>query len=285
ELNRRANQVAQFLMKRGVRAGDFVGVCLDRSPMLVAALIGILKAGAAFVPFDAKYPAARLRYMFDDAGVRLLLTSAAQRHIAPASVDIALIEQAADEMLKDASEKSRPLVSPDSLAYMMYTSGSTGNPKGVTVPHRAIIRLVKNNDFASFSPDEVFLLFAPISFDASTLEMWGPLLNGGALAIYPPNFESLEQFEEVLTREKVTTLWLSSGLFNTIVDKKIEALRNVRQLLVGGDVVSPAHVQRIYANNPNVTIINGYGPTENTTFTCCYTIPRDFPISRTIPIG
>jgi amino acid adenylation domain-containing protein len=285
ELNRRADQIAQFLMKRGVRAGDFVGVCLDRSPALVAALIGILKAGAAFVPFDARYPAARLKYMFEDAGVRLLVTSAAQKHIAPPSVEIALIEQAADEALAEAVEKKRPLVSPDSLAYMMYTSGSTGNPKGVTVPHRAIIRLVKSNDFASFAPEEVFLLFAPISFDASTLEIWGPLLNGGRLAIYPPNFESLEQLDEVLQREKVTTLWLSSGLFNTVVDKKIEALRNIRQLLVGGDVVSPAHVQRLYASNPKVTIINGYGPTENTTFTCCHTIPRDLPVDRPIPIG
>jgi amino acid adenylation domain-containing protein len=284
ELNRRADQVAQFLIKRGVRAGDFVGVCLDRSPTLVAALIGILKAGGAFVPFDAKYPAARLKYMFEDAGVRLLVTSSAKENIAPASVEIALIEQAAAETL-DKVEKKRPLVSPDSLAYIMYTSGSTGNPKGVTVPHRAIIRLVKNNDFASFLPDEVFLLFAPISFDASTLEIWGPLLNGGTLAIYPPDFESLDQFNEVLQREKVTTLWLSSGLFNTVVDKKIEALRNVRQLLVGGDVVSPAHVQRLYASNPKITIINGYGPTENTTFTCCYTIPRDLPLDRPIPIG
>jgi amino acid adenylation domain-containing protein len=285
ELNRRAEQVAQFLIKRGVRSGDFVGVCLDRSPALIAALIGILKAGAAFVPFDAKYPPARLQYMFEDAGVRLLVTSAAQRHIAPASVEVALIEQAADELINESATRKKPLVSPDSLAYMMYTSGSTGNPKGVTVPHRAIIRLVKNNDFASFSPEEVFLLFAPISFDASTLEIWGPLLNGGTLAIYPPEFQSLDQFDEVLTREKVTTLWLSSGLFNAVVDKKIEALRNVRQLLVGGDVVSPAHVQRVYATHPNITIINGYGPTENTTFACCYTIPRDFPKDRTIPIG
>jgi amino acid adenylation domain-containing protein len=216
--------------------------------------------------------------------VRLLVTSSAQKNIAPPSVEIALIEQAAAET-PDEAEKKRPLVSPDSLAYIMYTSGSTGNPKGVTVPHRAIIRLVKNNDFASFAMDEVFLLFAPISFDASTLEIWGPLLNGGTLAIYPPDFESLDQLDEVLQREKVTTLWLSSGLFNTVVDKKIEALRNVRQLLVGGDVVSPAHVQRVYAINPKITIINGYGPTENTTFTCCYTIPRDLSPDRAIPIG
>jgi amino acid adenylation domain-containing protein len=192
-------------------------------------------------------------------------------------------EAAAEPLATDADPK--PLLSPDSLAYMMYTSGSTGNPKGATVPHRAIIRLVKNNDFANFSPDEVFLLFAPISFDASTLEIWGPLLNGATLAIYPPNFESLDQLAEILAREKVTTLWLSSGLFNTVVDRNVDALKNLRQLLVGGDVVSPAHVRKTYAAHPHITIINGYGPTENTTFTCCFTIPRDWPADRPIPIG
>jgi amino acid adenylation domain-containing protein len=284
ELDRRANQVAQMLIKNGVRPGDFVGVCLERSPALVAALIGILKAGAAFVPFDAKYPAARLQYMFADAGVRLLLTSASQRHIAPSTVTVALVEEASAETL-EPKEFPQPPVGPDSLAYMMYTSGSTGDPKGTTVPHRAIVRLVRNNDFANFGTDEVFLLLAPVSFDASTLEIWGALLNGGTLAIYPPTFESLDQLDDVLAREKVTTLWLSSGLFNTVVDKKIEALRGLRQLLVGGDVVSPAHVRRVYDTNPNVTIINGYGPTENTTFTCCYSIPRDWPVELALPIG
>ena len=285
ELNRRAEQVAQQLIRKGVRAGDFVGVCLERSPGLIAALLGILKAGAAFVPFDAKYPAARLQYMFSDSGVRVLIANGATRHIAPAGVEIVSLEEAAGEEISNIAKAAKPLLSPDSLGYMMYTSGSTGNPKGATVPHRAIIRLVRNNDFASFSPDEVFLLFAPISFDASTLEIWGPLLNGGTLAIYPPNFESLEQLADVLAREKVTTLWLSSGLFNTVVDRKVEALKGLRQLLVGGDVVSPAHVQKTYEACPDITIINGYGPTENTTFTCCYTIPRDWPAEKTIPIG
>lgn len=287
ELNRRAEQIALHLIRNGVRPGDFVGICMDRSPTLIAALLGILKAGAAFVPFDAKYPAARLQYMFEDAGVRILIAGPAQRHIAPAKVQLISIEEATAEAnsVESESDFPKPPLSPDSLAYMMYTSGSTGNPKGTTVPHRSIIRLVKNNDFASFSPDEIFLLFAPISFDASTLEIWGPLLNGGTLAIYPPNFESLDQLAEVLARERVTTLWLSSGLFNTVVDRKLDALKNLRQLLVGGDVVSPAHVLKTYAAHPNLTVINGYGPTENTTFTCCYTIPRDWPAERAIPIG
>src|SRR6185503_18353632 len=194
-------------------------------------------------------------------------------------------DQCLDQIGREEGSNLELQISPDSVAYMMYTSGSTGNPKGALIPHRAIVRLVKNNDFTSFARDEVFLAFAPVSFDASTLEIWGPLLNGGTLAIYPPKFESVEQFEEVLQRHRVTTLWLTAGLFNTIVDRKVEALRGVRQLLVGGDVLSVAHIQKALAALPKTELINGYGPTENTTFTCCYQIPRNFAGNRSVPIG
>jgi amino acid adenylation domain-containing protein len=280
-LNSRAEQIAAHLQSSGVRPGDFVGVCLDRSPDLIAALIGILKAGAAFVPLEASYPKARLEYLFADSAVRVLVTDSKNAQIAPVGTKAILLDgQLAASEKRVASERA-----PERVAYMMYTSGSTGNPKGTMIPHRAIVRLVKGNDFASFGPDKVFLAFAPVSFDASTLEIWGALLNGGTLAIYPPKFESVEQFEEVLHRHNVTTLWLTAGLFNTIVDRKVEALRGVRQLLVGGDVLSVAHIQKALSALPNTELINGYGPTENTTFTCCYRIPREFAGNRSVPIG
>jgi amino acid adenylation domain-containing protein len=280
-LNERANEIAAHLQNSGVHAGDFVGVCLDRSPDLIAALIGILKTGSAFVPFEASYPKSRLEYLFADSAVRFLLTDSKNARIAPAETRTILL----DQKLTAAGESAHSEATPENVAYMMYTSGSTGEPKGTMIPHRAIIRLVKNNDFAQFGPDRIFLAFAPVSFDASTLEIWGALLNGGTLAIYPPKFDSVEQFEEVLQRHKVTTLWLTAGLFNTIVDRKIEALLGVRQLLVGGDVLSVAHIQKALAALPNTELINGYGPTENTTFTCCYRIPRDFAGDRSVPIG
>lgn len=280
-LNDRANEIAERLVNSGVKPGEFVGVCLDRSPDLIAALIGILKNDAAFVPFEASYPKPRLEYLFADSAVRVLVTDSKNAPIAPAGIGTILLDQKFPASTKSVKSQA----SPDSVAYMMYTSGSTGNPKGTMIPHRAIVRLVKNNDFASFGPEEVFLAFAPVSFDASTLEIWGPLLNGGTLAIYPAKFESVEQFEEVLQRHKVTTLWLTAGLFNTIVDRKVEALRGVRQLLVGGDILSVAHIQKALAALPSTELINGYGPTENTTFTCCYRIPRDFPGNRSVPIG
>jgi amino acid adenylation domain-containing protein len=327
ELNEHANQIAQQLRASGVQTGDFVGVCLDRSPNLIAALIGILKVGAAFVPFEASYPKSRLEYLFTDSAVRVLVTDAKNAQIAPTGTKIIDLDWGgarlqpslrAEESRKASAAKGRdaeaaapedvrtpearqeagttegtnrfavgprPTASAESIAYMMYTSGSTGNPKGAMIPHRAVVRLVKNNDFASFGADEIFLAFAPVSFDASTLEIWGPLLNGGTLAIYPPKFESIDQFEEVIQRHRVTTLWLTAGLFNTIVDRKVEALRGLRQLLVGGDVLSVTHIRKALQALPDTELINGYGPTENTTFTCCYRIPPDFPTNRSVPIG
>jgi amino acid adenylation domain-containing protein len=285
-LNERANQIARHLQAQGVAPGKFVGVCLDRSPGLIASLLGVLKAGAAFVPFDAKYPKTRLEYLFADSEVRLLITDSRRHaHIAPPGTRTMLLDLVQPEISAQSTENLPRTSNGGSIAYMMYTSGSTGNPKGTLIPHRAISRLVKNSDFASFSPEEVFLAFAPVSFDASTFEIWGPLLNGAKLAIYPPEFESVEQFESVLQRYGVTTLWLTAGLFNTIVDRNPKSLAGIKQLLAGGDVLSVAHIRKAQAALPNTKIINGYGPTENTTFTCCYTIPKNWPENRSIPIG
>jgi aspartate racemase len=167
----------------------------------------------------------------------------------------------------------------------MYTSGSTGAPKGVAVTHRSVVRLVKNTDYARFGPDEVFLQLAALSFDASTFEIWGALLHGGCLAIAPPGVLSVEELGTVLARHSVTTLWLTAGLFHQVVDHRIGALSPLRQLLAGGDVLSPAHVRRVLAALPGCRLINGYGPTEGTTFTCCHTVTHATAGGRSVPIG
>jgi aspartate racemase len=171
-------------------------------------------------------------------------------------------------------------------AYVMYTSGSTGRPKGVMVPHRAIIRLVRDADYAAFGPDEVFLQQAPLAFDASTFEIWGALLNGATLALPPGGRASLDNIADAIHRFGVTTLWLTAGLFHLMVEHRLEALRPLRQLLAGGDVLSAAHVAKVRAALPACRLINGYGPTENTTFTCCYTVPAAIDAAHgSIPIG
>ncbi|MDB6038485.1 MAG: amino acid adenylation enzyme/thioester reductase family protein, partial [Verrucomicrobiales bacterium] len=285
ELNLRANLLAHRLIQFGIKPGTPVGVCIERSFDLVISLIAILKAGGAYVPFDAKYPAERLAHMFKDSKVSVLLTDDQSRDLGGDLVSKINLREQLNDTGNTTLKNPSVAATPETLAYIMYTSGSTGEPKGVAVPNRAVIRLVKNTNFAALSKDEIFLLFAPVSFDASTLELWGPLLNGATLAIYPPVFESLEQFERVLNLHKVTTLWLTAGLFNYIIDHNASALRGVRQLLVGGDVLSVEHVKKTLATLPKTELINGYGPTENTTFTCCYKIPKNLTGERTVPIG
>lgn len=282
DLENRVDQIASSLLEHGVTLGSFVGVSMKRSPELIAVLLGILKTGGAYVPIDPDYPVERIRQILDQTNSRVLICD--HEFQQPGGLQLQILHST--DLRSEADESvSTPLIPGDSPAYVMFTSGSTGVAKGVVVPHRAIIRLVKNTNFADFSSAQTFLAFAPISFDASTLEIWGPLLNGGTLAIYPPRFDSIEQFEAVIQENTVTTLWLTAGLFNTIVDKNPLALRSVQQLLIGGDVLSPEHVRKAMAALPNTRFINGYGPTENTTFTCCYTIPRGVEENTSIPIG
>src|SRR5262249_48488155 len=163
------------------------------------------------------------------------------------------------------------------LAYVMYTSGSTGRPKGVEILQRSITRLVLTADYVRLDASRTLPQLAPISVDASTLEIWGALLVGGRLALHPERLPTAEELERVLRENRVTTLWLTAALFNAIVDERPQALAGVEEILTGGEALSVAHVRRAYAQLPGVQLINGYGPTENTTFTCCHRIPRELP--------
>jgi len=287
ELNLRANWLAHRLRAAGVGTETMVGCCLQRSIDLIVALIAVLKAGGAYVPLDPAYPKERLSFLLDDAQPQIMLT---QESIAATALPArprtcVVVDALPQEQFRSKPENPAPSGGPRSLAYVMYTSGSTGRPKGVMVENRAIIRLVRNTNFCHFGPDEVFLQFAPISFDASTLEIWGPLLNGGKLVVMPAQMSSLEDLGRVIREQAVTTLWLTAGLFSAMVDERLEDLRGVRQLLAGGDVLSPRHVRRALENLPHCRLINGYGPTENTTFTCCHIMRAGEPIAETIPIG
>src|SRR5258706_505464 len=175
--------------------------------------------------------------------------------------------------------------SPDSLAYVMFTSGSTGTPKGVMVEHHSIVRLVQNTNYVPLAGKQVFLQLAPLSFDASTFEIWGALLNGSTLAIMPRGLATLADIGRAIVRHEVSTLWLTAGLFHAMVDQQLDSLIRVRQLLAGGDVLSPVHVRMFLDRAKDSRLINGYGPTEGTTFTCCYTVPQDHPVNAAVPIG
>jgi amino acid adenylation domain-containing protein len=293
ELNQRANQLAWLLKARGVGADTLVGVSLPRSERLLIALLGILKAGGAYMFLDADYPPERLALMVADSAVTVLVVEANNCRGGPlwppvsgVATVICLDADAAELATQRVDNLPVSFHGPEQLAYVSYTSGSTGTPKGVAVPHHGVVRLVKETNYAALTANNVFLQLAPISFDASTLELWGPLLNGGRCVLLREQILSAAELRDTIQRYEINSLWLTSSMFNAIVDEDVTALEGLQQLLVGGEALSAPHIRRAVEQLPDTQLINGYGPTENTTFTCCFPIRKEFDFAAsTIPIG
>jgi non-ribosomal peptide synthetase component F len=240
---------------------------------MIVSIVAILKAGGCYVPLDPVYPKERLRYMLDDSEPAIIIADTTRlSHFADYRSKLLCLDRVAEELENEPDVNQENVASPDNLAYIIYTSGSTGAPKGVCVTHQNVVRLVKRTQYVNFSSTEVFLLLAPISFDASTFEMWGSLLNGARLVVAPHGQLSLEELRDIIEKHRITTLWLTTGLFHLMVENHLSCLKGVRQLLTGGDVLSVPHVRHVIAELGKNVLINGYGPTENTTFTTCYPI-------------
>ncbi|WP_411845596.1 amino acid adenylation domain-containing protein [Roseibacillus persicicus] len=288
-LNRLANRLAVQLRNAGIETNRPVPVVLDRSFDYIISILAVLKAGGAYLPVDPCYPQERIAALIESAQPKVILTrsSFSSQIAAPSQCKLIAVDEVFnDEDANDAGSANLPLTNKATdLAYIMFTSGSTGNPKGVEIPHRGIVRLVKNTNYAELDDSQVYLQASSLSFDASTFEIWAPLLNGGRLVLLPPGAPSLDTIAKEIRDHRVTTLWLTSGLFQLMVDEKLEALRPLKQLLAGGDVLSKHHVGKVLRELPNLRIINGYGPTENTTFSCCHTITTADLDGSSIPIG
>lgn len=283
ELDRRSNQLARFMLRQGAGPGSLVGLHAGRSLASLLAIVATLKIRAGYVPLDPTTPYAYLDSIVRDCRADLVFSATRDSGVfaAPAiNLSDALTLARAESNL--ALEED---AQPDDIAYVMYTSGSTGRPKGVRIPHRAVVRLVTGQSYAHFGADEVVLHNSPLSFDASTFEIWGTLLHGARCVLVTDDHPSLKTIANTIRREGVTTAWFTAGLFRALVDQELEALSGLRQLLAGGDVLSPSHVMRALAALPGCQLINGYGPTENTTFTCCYRIPREGWGGGPVPIG
>jgi len=279
ELDECSRRIAAWLNAHGVGLEDVVAVEMERGHHLIAALLGILNAGGAYLAVERGTPKARRDQLLAAANVVALITDDG----ATMTAGLPTLSLPSSLACVDAgSVFCHPGIGPENLAYVSFTSGSTGRPKGVGVPHRGVVRLVAG-DFVEFGPDHTFLHLSAVSFDASTLEIWGPLLTGGRLAVAPPGPFVAEALMRVLAEEKVTTLWLTAGLFHRVVDHHLESLADLQQLLAGGDVLDPAHVNRVVARFPNIRLVNGYGPTENTTFTSCHAVR--VPVTGAVPIG
>lgn len=281
-----ADRLARALHASGVRAGDRVAVLLDRSPETVVLFLAILRAGAAYVPIDSRYPAARVKTILDDAAPRLLVTREAfVPRVNRGPVEVVILDslEAAADRAGCGQAFTPPL--PGDPAYVMYSSGSMGEPKGIVIPHRGITRLVVEPDYVSLDHDTRTLQLASLSFDAATFEIWGALLNGGGCVLYPGEVPDLHTLERTLCEKRVNTAFFTTSLFNLIARENPRLLAPLRDVGVGGEALVPEWIGRVYQELPGIRLFNGYGPTENTTFSVCHRIPRDHDFRRPIPLG
>ncbi|MGE5343095.1 MAG: amino acid adenylation domain-containing protein [Candidatus Omnitrophota bacterium] len=286
ELNRQAENLANQLRNNGVGPDVIVGIRIERSLEMVVGILGILKAGGAYMPIDPGYPQERINYMLKDSGARLLISVGADPRVCPHSsgvysgVDLRVYTYSSG--IYSGAHAGAPLHS--HLAYIIYTSGSTGKPKGVMVDHRNVVRLVKSQNIVPLSEHTRILQTGAPVFDATTYEIWGSLLNGGQLCLVNQAvILDAGRLGETLVRERINTLWLSSPLFNRLVEESSGIFSSLHYLIVGGDVLSPRNINAVRRMAPALRIINGYGPTENTTFSTFHLIEREY--DTLIPIG
>ncbi|MCU0289982.1 MAG: condensation domain-containing protein, partial [Acidobacteria bacterium] len=308
QLNEQSDHLAGLLIAKGVLPDTIVGIMMKRSIDQITGLLGILKSGGAYMSIDPDYPPDRIAYMLKDSNAKVLIINKSEIRNSKFETNpnktnsngqnknfgISLVLNFGHLNLNSIkggprrgfqhSSFSTHHLNPSTLAYIIFTSGSTGRPKGVLVTHQNVVRLVKNTNYIEFIPGESILQIGAVEFDASTFEIWGALLNGLKLILATKetilNPGKLKSF---IRDFNIDIILMVSSLFNGIVQSDIEIFVGVKCLLVGGDVLSPAHIQKLRYSNPQIQIINGYGPTENTTFSTTFLIQKEY--SRNIPIG
>ncbi|GLP67088.1 dimodular nonribosomal peptide synthase [Streptomyces sp. TUS-ST3] len=284
ELDARSDALARRLVVLGVRSETPVGLLMDRSAHLVVSVLAVLKAGGAYVPLRQGDPLDRLRQVTVLAGVSLVLTDAEHASRGAELSPTVLRADETDAPPPADVDLPRDPGHADRLAYVMHTSGSTGTPKGVAVTHRDVVELARDRSFAGGAHSRV-LVHSPHAFDASTYELWVPLLSGGTAVVAPPADLDADTLGKVLAEHEVTALWLTSGLFQLVADEAPHHLAGVREVWTGGDVVPAAAVRRVRDVCPETVVVDGYGPTETTTFAVRHRIPTTAPVPRSVPIG
>jgi amino acid adenylation domain-containing protein len=286
EINQLANSLARKLKTSGILPGNVVGVSMRRSAELIIALLAIIKCGSAYLPLDSSWPLERLRLILTDAGCTTLLAEDTDR-LAEGLPQCQVLPFGQDSLhALDALDADPQLhVPPDAIAYISFTSGTTGRPKGVPIQHRSVLRLVTSTNYVHLGPETVILQISPVTFDAATFEIWGALLNGGTCVLYPPRPLQVRELRRVLREGGVTVLFLTTALFNTIIDEAPEALDTVDTVLTGGEAYSEKHISTALDRYGPGRLVHVYGPTECTTFTTFHSID-EIPSDRMVlPIG
>lgn len=286
ELNACANQLARYLIRLGLKREEGVAVCMPRNAEMVLAWLAILKAGGVYIPLDETYPAERLNFMLKDSKARMLIALGEKPTVLPEKVTLIDLHSSWEEILKEGSANLDIDMGGEGLAYIMYTSGSTGEPKGIGIPHRAINRLVVNSDYKTIEVGERVAQASNASFDAATFEVWGALVNGGVVVgVQKDELLDVEQLTKRIRAGDIQVLFLTTALFNQIAAVKPEAFSGLNCLLFGGEAVSPAWVRAVMAVGAPQRFLHVYGPTESTTFATWHEVRTVPDHALTIPIG
>ncbi len=292
ELNVRANQFARVLMRHGAAPGTKVALLLRRSPDMIAAILAVLKVGAAYVPIDPQYPEERILFMLQDTKACLIVAEATTIKIGSRlvgdSIDIIGIDALDTRWAGEAGQDLDIVGSANDLAYIMYTSGSTGKPKGIMTTHRNVARIAVDTDYVSISKHDALLQLSNYAFDGSTFDWYGALLNGAKLTLVgEEEVADIVRLTELIERKGITLFFVTTALFNTLVDHGLESLRGLRHILFGGERASVAHIRKaLHELGPGV-LLHVYGPTETTVFATCYPITETWEVqgTSTVPIG
>lgn len=280
QLNKKVNALAMKLKALGIGRNDFVAVMAERRIETIIGIMAVLKAGGAYVPLDPDYPLGRIRYMVRDCSPRAILNFGPDAQFGLPSIDLSSALQ-----WNEVEENPEAINTPEDLIYLIYTSGTSGKPKGAMIEHKSVIRLVNKANFVNLDESTVILQTGTLCFDAATFEIWGTLLNGGTL--YLSDKEKIMDagnLRAMIQAEKINTMWLTVSLFNQLAIEDVHAFDSLENLLIGGEQISEKHVRYLRENNPSIRIINGYGPTETTTFATTYPI-TDYPMEDNTPIG
>ncbi|MDD2798814.1 MAG: amino acid adenylation domain-containing protein [Bacteroidales bacterium] len=287
QLNEKANQLANYLLaNHHIKPNDIIGILSEPSDKIILSILGILKAGAAYLPLSSLFPNERIEYMVTDCDTKILFVDRKLiQKIATKNCKIIFLDEIEKLIDGFSAENTNPQTTGEDIAYIMYTSGTTGKPNGVEIPHRGITRLVSGATYLPFDEDLTFLQLSTISFDASTFEIWGALLNGHKLVMYPDRVVEFDRLKQVVDQLKINCLFLTTSLFNVLIDEDPLALRTIKYILTGGETISVKHIRKAQELLPVTQLIHVYGPTECTTFAMSYPIAKLTSDENVIPIG